>query len=380
MAIDPKKIYRIFVSAAEPSADSHCAAVIDAIKRTGDNFEFIGVGGAKMAHAGCQLLENTSNKAAMIYRAFTQVFRFIKLLLRIKKYFKHNNIDLVILCDSPAFNFHVAKLAKKYRIKTIFYVAPQLWAWAPWRIKKLKKCCDKLCCILPFEQKWFSEKGIDVTFVGNPLLDNIEGTLETNKKDFREFETSNLKLALVPGSRTAEIKTLWPAMQKIAITLKRKYPRISMTTVAVDDEKKEILRSLEILGFKCDYSIGTVIKTARESDFTMVASGSATLQIAAAGCPMIIMYQSSKLIWHLLGRWLIKTKYLSLVNILAKKELVPEFMPYLKPPETMAATIEPILKDKSKLSQISDELIELVKPLQSNNASENVAKIITEML
>ena len=378
MAIEAERKYRIFISAAEPSADSHCAAVIDALKRMRGNFEFVGVGGAKMAGAGCELLENTSDKAVMIYKAFTAVLRFVKLLFRIKRYFKNNHVDLVVLCDSPAFNFHVAKAAKKIGIKTLFYVAPQLWAWAPWRIKKLKACCDKLCCILPFEEEWFSQKGIDVTFVGNPLLDNIEGDLKKNKKDYRGFDVSKVKLALMPGSRSAEIKTLWPVMQSIAVKLKKKYPRISITTTAVDNNKKEVLRSLEILGFKCEYSIGTVLKTARESDFTLVASGSATLQVAAAGCPMIIMYQSNKLIWHLLGRWLIKTKYLSLVNILAKKELVPEFMPYLGPVETMTGTIVTILEDKTKLSQVSNDLVELVKPLQKGQACENVAKIIVE--
>ena len=124
-----------------------------------------------MADAGCKLLQSTADNAAMIYNAFAHIARFYKLIMRITAYLKSNKVDLVIVCDSPAFNFHIAKAAKKLGIKTLFYVAPQLWAWGGWRISKLRKYCDKLCCILPFEQNWFSEKGVDATFVGNPLLD-----------------------------------------------------------------------------------------------------------------------------------------------------------------------------------------------------------------
>jgi hypothetical protein len=128
------KKYRVFLSAAEPSADAHCAGLITAMQESRPGIEFVGVGGPKMAHAGCELLENTAGKAAMIYKAFSQVARFYKIIKRISRYLKGNNVDLVIVCDSPSFNFHVAKAAKKAGIKTLFFVAPQLWAWGGWRI------------------------------------------------------------------------------------------------------------------------------------------------------------------------------------------------------------------------------------------------------
>ncbi|MHC4756702.1 MAG: lipid-A-disaccharide synthase [Planctomycetota bacterium] len=360
-----QKKYRVFLSAAEASGDGHCAGLAKSLKKTGCDIEFVGVGGPKMAAAGCEMLEETTGRAAMLYNAFAHIVHYYKLINRISNYLKNNKADLVIVCDSPAFNFHIAKAAKKNNIKTLFYVAPQLWAWAPWRIRKLRKCCDKLCCLLPFEQEWFRQRGVDTTFVGNPLLDGISFEPESAVKNYIQFEAGRAKIAIMPGSREAEIDTLWGPMQQIALRLKQKFPNVEFTTVAVDEKRKAELAARQIGGFECNYSISSVIETARASDLAIVASGSATVQVAGAGCPMVIMYQSNRMLWHLVGRWLITAKHLSLVNILAQKELVPEFMPYFK-------SIEP--------TSISGELISLTKPLRISNASQKTAEIATQML
>jgi len=377
---DKNKKYRVFLSVAEPSADAHCAGLITALKEKRYDIEFIGVGGAKMASAGCTLLEDTVSKAVMMYKAFAHIAYFFRLILRINRYLKKNNVDLVIVCDSPAFNFHIAKAAKNAGIKTLFYVAPQLWAWGQWRIDKLRNCCSKLACILPFEQDWFSQKGLDAVFVGNPLLDEFDINLGRYRKNYTGFEPNSAKIALMPGSRAAEIKALWQPMQKIAVRLKRKYPGITLTAVAVDDKGKEILKAGQIIGFRCKYIIGSVTDAACQCDLSIVASGSATLQVAAAGCPMVIMYQSSRILWHLLGKWLLKTKNLSLVNILADRQLVPEFMPYFTSIEPIIESTQNLLKDRDRLTQISSELVDLAQPLRTDNASEKVAEIAIEML
>ncbi|MHC4911572.1 MAG: lipid-A-disaccharide synthase [Planctomycetota bacterium] len=377
---DANKTYRIFLSAAEPSGDANCAGLINTLKHSTYNIEFVGVGGPKMAEAGCKLLETTTRKAAMIYKAFRHVFRFYKLIKRITSYLKSNKVDLVIVCDSPAFNFHIAKAAKKANIKTLFYIAPQLWAWAGWRIIKLRKYCDKLCCILPFEKDWFRQKGIDVVFVGNPMLDKLNVDLESCLKKYADFKPENAHFALLPGSRAAEIEGLWVPMQEIALRLKQEYPNAAFTTAAVDAERQQALEASKIPGFECKYAIGSVSEAAKAADFAIVASGSATLQVAAAGCPMVIMYQSSRVLWHLVGRWIVRTRYLSLVNILAGKELVPEFMPYFSSIEPIAQVIQVLMGNRDRLTDVSGELIELVRPLGEKKAREQVAQIVVEML
>jgi lipid-A-disaccharide synthase len=371
--------YRVFLSAAEPSADAHCAGLVKALNKKGYDVEFVGVGGPKMARVGCNLLAETVGKAAMIYNAFGQVAHFYKLIRRISHFLQSNSVNLAVVCDSPSFNFHVAKAAKKAGIKTLFYVAPQLWAWGGWRIHKLRKHCDKLCCLLPFEQDWFRSRGVDALFVGNPLLDELEIDATRHKK-YGDFSAENAKIALMPGSRRAEIDSLWRPMQQIALCLKKKYSRITFVAVAVDLEREKALRVAQVPGFECRYVVDSVYNTAGTADFSVVASGSATLEVAAAGCPMVIMYQSSKVLWHLVGRWVVKTRYLSLVNILAGTELVPEFMPYFGSIEPIVRRIDQLLQDGGRLAQLSQSLMSLTEPLAGRNARDEVAKIVAEML
>ncbi len=326
-----------------------------------------------MADAGCELLENTADKAAMGFNGFTQVARFYKLIKRIQRFLASNKVDLVIVCDSPAFNFHVAKAAKKVGVQTLFFVAPQLWAWGGWRIRKLRKRCDTLCCILPFEQDWFGSRGVEAVFVGNPLLDELTIDLAHHEK-YAGFEPGKTTFALMPGSRAAEIDLLWGPMQQIALRLKEKYKQATFVAVAVDARREQLLKEAQIPGFECQYSVDSVNSTAGTVDFSIVTSGSATLEIAAAGCPMVVMYQSNRVLWYLFG-WMMKTKYLSLVNILAGKELVPEFMPNFSSIDPIVASIDQLLQDKDALGRISRELTELTEPLAEKKACEEVAKI-----
>jgi len=370
-------VKRVFISACEPSADLHCGNLIKAVND--EKIEWVGLGGPNMASAGCELLENTVDKAAMIYNAFGQIGRYYKLIRRISAYLKNNKIDLVVVCDSPAFNFHVAKAAKRAGIKVLFYVAPQLWAWAPWRIRKLRKCCDKLACILPFEEQWFRSRGVDATFVGNPLLDDVDYD-KTGFRSYKDFDAGKSTIALMPGSRKAEIEKLWPAMQQIGKVLKDKLPGMKFIVPILDNKKKQLLKNMEVEGLCFEYISGGAAKAASNADFTLVASGSATLQVASTGCPMVVMYQSSKFFWHFFGKWIITIPYLSLVNILASKELVPEFMPYFSSIEPIAQTCCKYLENKDLLDKTNAELIELSKPLAEENASSKTSKIIKHML
>jgi lipid-A-disaccharide synthase len=378
--LESGKTYRLFLSAAEASGDRLCANLITALKQTGYEFEFAGLGGKRMADAGCQILVDTTRRAAMTYKAFNHILFFFRVIRQAQKYLAQAKPDLVIVCDSPSFNFHIAKAAAKTDIKTLFYVAPQLWAWAPWRIKKLKKLCTAgLAAILPFEPDWFKTRDLECTFVGSPMLENVRPQLIT-PKDYSKYSILNAHIAIMPGSRPAEIKTLWPAMQNIARRLKARHPSIKVTAVAADEKTKDILQQSEYKTLRCDYAVDAVYDTARKVDFALVASGSATLQVAAAACPMVIMYQSSKFLWKLIGQRIVTTKFLSLVNILAQKELVPEFMPYFDSVAPIAAACDNLLNMPDKLAALSSELAALTKPLACGQASEKVAQMVLGQL
>ena len=376
--IDRTKKYRIFISAAEPSADMHCAHLITALKSSGYDIECVGLGGQNMAEAGCELLENMTERAAMHYNVLGQIGWYRKLMMRVSAYFIKTKVDLVIVCDSPAFNFHIAKAAKKAGVKTLFYVAPQLWAWGGWRIRKLRRRCDRLACILPFEQQWFTERRVAAEFVGNPLFDDVPADVLAGRN--RVFDVKKPVIALMPGSRPGEIDTLWRPMQEIAIKLAQSHIGARFIAVAANEGILEKLKGRQAKGFDCEYSLSSVISTAYKADLTIVASGSATLQVAAAGCPMVVMYQSSKFLWYLIGKWLLKVPHLSLVNILSGKELVPEFMPYFDSTEPIYKACEKLLSDAKSLTHLSEDLTALTRPLIGENVSERVAKIALEML
>jgi lipid-A-disaccharide synthase len=376
----PSAKYRVFISAAEPSADVHCANLITALKARGVEAAFLGVGGHKMAAAGCSILEDTTHRAAMGHNAIKEVGHYWHLLRRIKRTFRQERPDLVIVCDSPSFNFHVAKAAKKAGMKTLFYVAPQLWAWGAWRITKLRRRCDRLCCILPFEEQWFRQRGINATFVGNPLLDAVDRDLSKNVRTYSDLHKRPLKVVILPGSRTAEIETLWKPMQQIGLQLRHRYPETQFIAVAVDEGRKHQLRAAEEPGFQCEYSVDSVYRTASSADFALVASGSATLEVAAAGCPMIVMYQTNRFLWHVLGRWLVRTPFFSLANLIAGKELVTEFMPYFTSIDPIAERASSLLADACALTRLSHDLVAIAAPLASRDASAEVANIVQEML
>jgi lipid-A-disaccharide synthase len=377
---DVQKNHRVFISANDPSADVHCAGLIAALQRTGAPIDFVGIGGPKMAAAGCELIESTVGRAVMTYTAVAHVGHYYRLLRRIRRYLHERPVDLVIVCDSPSFNFHVARAAKKVGIRTLFYVAPQLWAWAGWRIRKLRRLCDKLCCILPFEEQWFRQRGVDTTFVGNPLLDRLPGDLTGFRKDYSRFEPREARIALMPGSRLAEIKALWRPTQEIAVQLQRKYSGASFVAVATSEERRQLLEQTRIPDFACAYSVDTVRTTAAAVDFSIVASGSATLEVASSGCPMVIMYQTSRVLWHLAGRWIVHPKFFTLVNLLADRELAPEFMPYFTSVEPIVRRVDGCLQDRDLLSRVSNDLIDVVEPLTRKNAGAEVAQIVVEML
>ncbi len=380
MVMADVKNKRVFVSVNDPSADVHSARLISALAKSGAGIEFVGIGGPKMAAAGCELIESTVGRAVMTYNAIAHVGHYYKLVRRVRRYLREHPVDLMIVCDSPSFNFHVAKAARQAGVKTLFYVAPQLWAWGGWRIRKLRRLCDKLCCILPFEEDWFGQRGVDTTFVGNPLLDGLPSDLMGFRKRYSGFGPDRAKIALMPGSRLAEIKSLWKPMQQIAVQLKQRHSDASFTTVAASDERRRLLEQTQIPGFACEYSVDTVRDTAHRVDFSIVASGSATLEVAASGCPMVIMYRTNRFLWHLVGRWLVHPKFFTLVNLLADRALVPEFIPYFTSVEPIVQRVDAYLQDPIVLAQVSNELIDVVEPLTRKNASEQTARIVVEML
>ncbi len=204
--------------------------------------------------------------------------------------------------------------------------------------------------------------------------------LTSFRKEYSGFDPRQARIALMPGSRLAEIESLWQPMQEIALLLRREFPATRYVAVATNEERQALLRRLEIPGFQCEYSVDAVTDTADVVDFSLVASGSATLEVAQAGCPMVVMYQTNRILWHLVGRWLVRSKFFTLVNLLANRPLVPEFMPYFVSVAPIVEEVSNLLRSSETLSRMSNELIDLVEPLTEKKAGEEVARIVLDML
>jgi lipid-A-disaccharide synthase len=368
----------IFFSAADVSADAHTARVISRLRQDVENVRCVGLGGEAMAKAGCKLLENLTNRSAMLTHAVSQVGFYYKLRRRVREYFRQEPPDVVVVVDSPAWNFHVAQAAKELGIPVLYYIAPQLWAWGAWRVRKLRERADKVACILPFEEEWFRERGIDATYVGHPLFDDerkIEPA-ERSEEKMEDFPT----IALLAGSRSHEIKQLWQPMQQIALRIKAKYRQANFITAVNNDKNAARLRRRTISGLEVDIRPASIEAVARHADLALVASGTATLEVAAQHCPMIIMYHVPWLQWHLAGRYIVKTKYLSLVNILAGEELAPEYMPFSNRVAEVAETALGLLADDKRRQRMRIALGELVEPIMQPGAAQKVAQMIKKML
>ena len=331
-----------------------------------------------MANAGCKLLKNTVNTSAMGLHAITKFRYFQNLLKEIKQFFNDTKPDLVVVVDSFAWNSHVAKAAQNLGIPVLYYVAPQLWAWAPWRIKKLKKTADRVACILPFEKQWFSDRGLETDFVGHPLFDDpqkIPLPVVRSNLD-KDFPT----IVLLPGSRKQEIKHLWQPMQQVAMNIKRLYPTAKFLVNTPNDTIEHALQENRDPWLDIEFRQTGIEATTRYADLTLVASGTATLQVAAQCCPMIVMYYIHPLQWHLLGKWMLNTKYIALVNILAKEEIVPEFIPFYQQIDQVTNTALEFLKNEKKRFATHKALQKLIKPLNKPGTAKSVARIIKQMM
>jgi len=369
---------KIFFSAAETSADRHAAAVVRQLRAQIPPLTCEGLGGDAMTQAGCNLLENLTDRSAMLLHAVSQVGFYFKLLRRVKRYLRTERPDLVVLVDAPAWNLHLAKAARSLQIPVLYYIAPQLWAWGPWRLRKFRRRVDHLACILPFEEDWFNSRGVNATYVGHPLFDEpypIEPA-PADPENHQNFPT----VALLPGSRKHEINSLWLPMQRIGQRIKNHYPAARFIATASNDTNFNTLDRLADPTLGIELRQSSIEVVTRHADLTLVASGTATLEVAAQNCPMIVLYHVPQLQWLLLGRWLLKTDYVSLVNILANRPLVPEFVPFNRRIDTVARKALELLADPDARQDIRLQLRQLLQPIIKPGAAQNTANLIKKML
>ncbi len=378
-----------FISAAEHSGDLLGGALIRALRLRYPDARFVGVGGPAMAEAGCELLADPTDHSAMLTGAFGQVGYWYKLMKVIDAYLRTHRPAVVIPIDSPTINLRIARKAKRHGLKVCYYVAPQMWAWGAWRIERLRRDVDRVCAVLPFEPAWFAQRGVACTYVGHPMFDqpgdapaydpaHVSPPLATPLE-------AGYRVALLPGSRSGEVKANLPIMLAVIRQLRQKLgDDIVVTIASASAAREEQIVALIPEVEKEDYDLrpGCTDAIIRWADVVLTVSGTATLQVAKHQRPMIILYALPAWKWWLVGRWLVQTPYLSLVNILAGEELVPEYMPFWGKPDALAQELADMLQDLEWRQRLTKDLATLTAPLHpdaAQTAAGRVAGVVAEL-
>jgi len=283
--------------------------------------------------------------------------------------------------DYPGFNFRMARVAKKEGIPVFYYISPQVWAWGRNRVEKIKRYVDKMFVILPFEEEFYSQYKVKAEFVGHPLLDIVKPSLE-KENAFSHFNLNPKKMLIgvLPGSRWEEIRLSLPIMVDACRIISKEIPDLQFAVLIaenIDAGRIESLLGRDGNNFKLIEDKGYDFMNL--CDLLLVNSGTATLEIAILGKPMIIIYKFSLLSWMLL-RMLVRIPYFGLVNIIAAKKIVPEFLQFGATPTRIAKEALSILRDGNRIKTIQEDLAEVKTKLGKEGASERAARAILKEL
>jgi len=367
----------VFISAAEQSADLHGAGLVRATRAACPTTRFVGVAGPAMVAAGCEPVFDMTRHSAMLLSAIGLAGRAASMMRRCDRLLRGRPFDAAVLIDSPTLHLPLAGRARAAGVPVLYYIAPQLWAWGASRIYKLRHRVDKLAVILPFEEAYFRDQGVDTTFVGHPLAEQFAAQpIDGHAVDMLRSRGSPV-IALLPGSRRHVVEQILPGQVEVATRVAAAFPRAAFGVSIANAEVRPIIdRLTRSAGVAIDACCDRHAELIEAADLGLVASGTSTLEVAFRARPMIVMYNASRVFYHLIARWMIHTGHFALPNILAGRELVPEFMPYYTSIEPIAARAVELLRSPGQLKAMSNGLREVVGPLRAGRASQTTAAML----
>jgi lipid-A-disaccharide synthase len=365
----------------EVSGDFIGAALIKELKSVNSHLNIVGIGGDKMIAEGMVL---TYHSDQMAFLGFVEVLKHLPFIRKVQKklidVIKDEKIKCVVLIDYPGFNLSIAKKLKPLGVKVIYYVSPQIWAWAKGRIKKVKMFVDKMLVVFPFEVEFYGKENIDVEYVGHPLVERISTYKFLNKSEF--YSKFNLKtdkeiLLVMPGSRKQEVKEIFPEAIKAAGKLANKF---NLQTVVARSKNidEEYLRHLS--GGEKFVSIEDHnYELMKYSRFGIIKSGTSTLEAGYFSLPMVIVYKTNPLT-YLIGKQLVKLDRIGMVNILLDEMVVPELIQNNANAENIFKEASNILSDNQVYESLKLRLGRVKEKLGGEGASEKAARSILEIL
>jgi lipid-A-disaccharide synthase len=371
---------KILLVAGEVSGDLHGSHLVEAIQCIEPEVQFFGVGGEGLERRGMKLLYRSHTLSVVgITEVFVKLRTILKALRGLKESLEREKPDLVILIDFPDFNLRLAKIAHRRGIPILYYISPQVWAWRPNRIKSIARLVKKMIVLFPFEVSLYESAGVDVEWVGHPLLDIVKPIL-SKEESFRQFglDPKRRTIGLLPGSRLHEVERLLPPLLASAHLLQKEIPDLQFVVPLASGIPKTILLS---------YIKNSPVKVVEHhpydvmnlSELLITASGTATLEGAILGKPMIIIYKVSQPSYWI-GRVLIRVDHIGLVNLVAEKEIAPELIQKDVHPQRIADEALRILRDPILSRKIADSMGEVRHRLGEPGAAQRAARIVTSLL
>jgi len=365
---------RIFVSAGEPSGDLHGAGVIRALRARHPDAMIEALGGPRMAEAGAIIRYPIEGLSAFgLVEVVTKLGAHLRLLHSLRDDFRAGRYDLVILIDYPGFHLRVAEAAREAGTKVLYYIAPQLWAWHPGRARRFAAAVDRLAVVLPFEQRFFGDLGLRSEYVGHPLVDRVSWPSREVARSRLGIAPDTKVLGIFPGSRSQEVGRLWVPFRDAARTLlaEGKCQRIFAAGTAEgeypDPGPIEIVRNDPVSLFAA-------------ADAALAKSGTTTLEAALADTPMVVAYKVHPFTWFMF-QWLRTVRWVSLVNLVAEREVVPEILQDRANADSLAAALRPLLDPKDPRTVAQHEGLALVRQrLGAPGATTRVVALADELL
>jgi len=369
----------IMIIAGEASGDTHGAHLVEAIKQKKQNIQFVGLGGDHMKAAGVELYVHLNELSVVgITEVFARRGGILAGLRQAKEMLRNMRPDLLILIDFPDFNMIVARTAKNLGIPILYYISPQVWAWRSGRVKKIKRLVDHMAVILPFEADFYRKHHVPVTYVGHPLLEHP--VLPPVEKESEK----QLTIGLLPGSRAGEVQNLLPIMVQAADYMAGEFQDIQFVIPrAPTIESAQIQDILSQSSFKNSPQFSVVDAHAQYvnqiSNLVIVASGTATLEVALSETPMIIIYKVSKISYTLV-KVLVNVSHIGLANLVAGQRVVPELIQDEATPENVFVTARQMLNDPGHMQKIQRKLKMIRQRLGGPGASQKTADIAFQLL
>jgi lipid-A-disaccharide synthase len=373
---------QILVVTGEASGDAHAAELVAALQARRPDFRFFGMGGSKLAARGVELLYGAHEVSVMgITEVLPKLPRILQVLSGIAAAAAERRPACAILVDIPDFNLRLAARLKALGVPVAYYVSPMIWAWRRGRVKTIRKRVDRMLCILPFEEDFYRDSGVDARYVGSPVVEQVPSPASTTT--FRQRLGLPLEaptLALLPGSRMSEIRRLLPTMVSAAKQLSAERPGLQIVVpVAPTIPREEITSRFEGSGLSPRLVDGRAPEVVGASDAAIVASGTAVLEAGLMQRPLVVVYRVS-LITYLVGRLMLKVAHVALVNLLAGRRLVPELLQGDMTPERIAAEIRRVWDPGPPREEMLRGLEEVRGRLGGPGAAERAAEAVLELL